>query len=145
MSWYTGEDQPLISDKLSEIRERIEGKRIDGVDGRGDLILDDGTVLRLYESAQDCCASAYGDWVVEPDYLDAIITGVRYDLLADREDNGDGSDSRATITILHNQNPLALADCIANDGNGGYYFSVLSLSVVVPGREDDLDVRVVEA
>lgn len=122
---------------LASIRERIEGKRVVSTESDGqNLILDDGTVLSLYESDSDCCASAHGQWVIQPDSLDAIITDVKLDLVAEREyDGGDGSTSYAKITILHNQNPVALADCSANNGNGGYYFSVLSLSVGVPGSD----------
>jgi hypothetical protein len=127
---------------LSNIRERIEGKRVVSVENSGaKLVLDDGTALHLYMSDSDCCASAYGEWVIQPDSLDAIITDVKIDLIADGEDNGDGSTSHAKITILHNQNPVALADCYANDG---YYYSVLSLSVKVPGHEE-IDAKVVSA
>ncbi|QRY51828.1 DUF7448 domain-containing protein [Mycolicibacterium septicum] len=127
---------------VAPIRELIVGKRVASVvDNGAKLVLEDGTALHLYMSASDCCASAYGDWVIQPDSLEAIITDVKFDLLADREYDGDGATSRATITILHNQNPVALADCYANDGNGGYYFSVLSLKVEVPnGADVDLDV-----
>lgn len=130
---------------LSNIRERIEGKRVVAVEDDGaKLILNDGTVLHLYMSDSDCCASAAGEWVIQPDTLEAIITDVKIDILADREDDGDGATSRAKITILHNQNPVALADCYANDGNGGYYYSVLSLSIEVPGSEA-VDMEVVSA
>jgi hypothetical protein len=130
---------------LSNIRERIEGKRVVSVEDDGaKLVLNDGTVLHLYMSYSDCCAQASGEWVIQPDSLEAIITDVRFDLVADREDDGDGATSQAIITLLHNQNPVALADCSANDGNGGYYFSVLSLSVLVPGTEA-IDVEVISA
>lgn len=33
------------------------------------------------------------------------------------------------VTIYHNQNPIALAECEADDGNGGYYYSVGSLVI----------------
>jgi hypothetical protein len=123
-------------DDLVSIRERIEGKRVVSVESNGaKLTLDDGTELWLYMSDSDCCAHAYGEWVIRPGSLEAIITDVKLDLLVDREYDGDGSTSHAKITILHNQNPVALADCYANDGNGGYYFSVLSLTVEVPGAE----------
>jgi len=74
--------------------------------------------------------------------LDAIITDLKYEVDFDTENYGDGCESTAKITILHNQNPVALADCSANDGNGGYYFSVLSLSIETPGL-DDFDTEVV--
>lgn len=37
--------------------------------------------------------------------------------------------SKNTVTIYHNQNLIALAECDANDGNGGYYYSVGSLVI----------------
>ena len=36
---------------------------------------------------------------------------------------------RNTVTIYHNQNPIAIADCEADAGNGGYYYSVCSLVI----------------
>lgn len=124
------------------VKQRIIGKRVTRVDDRGDLILEDGTKLKLYMSDSDCCAYAHGDWVVEPSQLDAIITDLKYEVDFDTENYGDGCTSTAKITILHNQNPVALADCSANDGNGGYYYSVLSLSIETPGL-DDFDTEVV--
>lgn len=136
-------DYPI--EKLPAIRERIQGKRVVSVQDNGsDLVLDDGTVLHLYESDSDCCAGADGDWVIQPDALDAVITDISIESVYENKDIGDGSESYAKITILHNQNPVALADCYANDGNGGYYFSILSLKVLVPGT-DDIDVEVVSA
>lgn len=44
-------------------------------------------------------------------------------------DNGDGTTCENTVTIYHNQNPIALAECEADDGNGGYYYSVGSLVI----------------
>ncbi|MCG7607174.1 hypothetical protein [Mycobacterium sp. CnD-18-1] len=135
----------MVSD-WDKVRAKVVGKRVVSVGCNGEtLTLDDGTVLRLYMSASDCCASARGDWeLLQPDALEAIITDVKFNLLTDREDDGDGATSTAEITILHNQNPIALADCYANDGNGGYYFSVLSLKVEVPNG-DELAVEVCSA
>lgn len=132
---------------LSNIRERIEGKRVISVEGNGNkLVLDDGTALWLYMSDSDCCANADGTWVIQPDTLDAIITNVEIRPDIERSgDDGDGITNYATIAILHNQNPIALADCYANDGNGGYYYSVLSLNVTVPGAENAVDVRVLDS
>lgn len=96
------------------------------------LTLDDGTTLRLYESDQDCCAGASGEWeILEPDRLEAAITDVDYE--AGAYHDGDTRIASCKITILHNQNPIALGDGYANAGNGGYYFSVLSLKVAVNG------------
>lgn len=96
------------------------------------LTLDDGTTLRLYESEQDCCAAAFGDWeILDPDRLEAAITNVDYEDTSYHD--GDTRIAKCRITILHNQNPIALGDGYANAGNGGYYFSVLSLEITVDG------------
>lgn len=136
-------DSPDPTTIVTTIADRIVGKRIVAVvtiDSSSTLILDDDTRLRLYCSEQDCCASAGGswNWVVDDDQLDAIITAV--ELRPDLERSGpnggeyDGNTNYATIAILHNQNPIALADCYADDGNGGYYYSILSLNVAVPNQ-----------
>jgi hypothetical protein len=132
---------------LSIVRERIEGKRVVSVEANGEkLVLDDGTALWLYMSDSDCCAAARGEWVIQPDALEAIITDVQVTPDMERSgDDGDGRTNYATVSILHNQNPIALADCYANDGNGGYYYSVLSLNVVVPGADDATDVQVLDS
>lgn len=96
------------------------------------LTLNDGTILQLYESDQDCCAGAFGEWeILDPDRLEAAITDVDYEDAAYHD--GDTRIAKCKITILHNQNPIALGDGYANAGNGGYYFSVLSLRVAVNG------------
>ena len=91
------------------------------------LTLDDDTVVTIEESEQDCCASAGGEF--KEVVLDAVITDIKlgeettkYQYLAE-------TDKYVTVTIFHNQNPIALAECSANDGNGGYYYSVCSLVV----------------
>lgn len=132
-------------EELAGIRERIEGKRVVEASDTT-LLLDDGTMLSLYCSDSDCCANAAGSWVIQPDSLEAIITDVKVTPDEERSGHdGDGTTNYATIAILHNQNPIVLADCYANDGNGGYYFSVLSLRVVVPGADDSVDVKVLES
>ena len=120
------------------IRERILGKKIKEIKDDSVLVLEDGTRLELYESDQDCCAGAYGDWkILEADDLEAGITDIEF---VDRHhyegDYIDSAYSTMNINILHNQNPLASAKCYADSGNGGYYFSALSLRVVVPGLKD---------
>lgn len=134
---------------MDPVLRAIQGKRVVRVVSTpGDdsqLMLDDGTLLTLFMSESDCCASAAGGWVVRPDDLDAVITNV--EVVPDEERSGydgDGTTNFATVTILHNQNPIALAECYANDGNGGYYYSILSLKVNVPG-EDAVQVAVLGA
>lgn len=135
---------------FDKIRDLIVGKKIkqtttvemtatDGFGRRvnGDaLILEDGTLLNLYMSESDCCARAYGEWDIPN--LEAGITDIQFHVSQDREPDeyDDGShESRATITILHNQNSVTTASCYADDGNGGYYFSVLNLEIRLPSGE----------
>lgn len=117
-----------IQDTLTKY---LVGRRITAAKG-GTLTLDDGTTLRLYESEQDCCAGARGKWdIIDPNRLEAAITSVEY------EDDAYGGDytrvATCLITILHNQNRIALGDGYADAGNDGYYFSTLSLEIVVGG------------
>ena len=109
----------------------LVGRRITAAKS-GTLTLDDGTTLRLYESHYDCCAGAGGEWkILDPDRLEAAITHVEYE-----SDGYKDFYTRVTtcrITILHNQHPIALGDGHANAGNGGYYFSALSLEITVDG------------
>lgn len=126
----------------NDLLKRIEGRRVVSANG-STLTLDDGTVLQLYMSDSDCCAYAHGEWVLQPDALEAIITSVQITPDEERSGyDGDGTTNYATVTILHNQNPIALADCYASDGNGGYYFSVLSLAVRAPD-DDVFDMEIV--
>ncbi|OTO15139.1 MULTISPECIES: DUF7448 domain-containing protein [Enterococcus] len=99
------------------------------------LTLEDGTVVSVEESEYDCCANAYGEFrEVE---LDAVITAVSDPLVTDIPDD-DTRINAGIVTIYHNQNIVALADCYANAGNGGYYYSICSLVV------DDVHYKVVE-
>lgn len=52
-----------------------------------------------------------------------------YLLLENGVDDWGTTTSTNTVTIYHNQNPIALAECEANDGNAGYYYSVASLVI----------------
>lgn len=93
-----------------------------------DLItLYDGTEIIIEMSESDCCANAGGEFKnVE---LDAVITEL---IMVDKGHqvyNGDGHTSRAELILFHNQNIIAQADCHADDGNGGYYYSVCSVVV----------------
>jgi hypothetical protein len=133
----------------SMLRDRIVGRKIVRTEHDGaELILDDGHRLYLYMSDQDCCATAHGEWVLQPDRLDAVITDITITFDAERSgDNGDGTTNYVTIAILHNQNPVALADCYADDGNGGYYFSTLALRVshIIGTSKHDFTAHVVSA
>ena len=75
------------------------------------------------------CASAGGEF--KDVKLDAVITDVEFgepEVDEGDEDFGEYS-MRNTVTLYHNQNPIAIADCEADAGNGGYYYSVCSLVI----------------
>ena len=92
------------------------------------LYLDDGTIVSIEMTDNDCCAYAFGEF--KDVKLEAIITDVN---IGNYEDNwecvGEEYTNYNTVTIYSNQNPVAQADCYANAGNGGYYFSVCSLVI----------------
>lgn len=91
------------------------------------LVLDDGTIVTIECSEQDCCASAGGSFKdVE---LDAAITYVGQGASSSKTSEYGETYNKVMINIYHNQNVIARADCYANDGNGGYYYSVGSLVV----------------
>ena len=75
----------------------------------------------------DCCAWAGGEF--KDVTLDAIVTDVTIGNITTRGDTFDTTTNEVTITVYHNQNPIALAECYADNGNGGYYYSVCSLVV----------------
>lgn len=111
---------------LEELKELLLFKRITEWTKKY-LILEDGTKVTIEMSENDCCAWAGGNF--KDVKLDAVITDLKL------EDIGkfplfDGQTMRKTlVTIYHNQNPIALAECQADNGNGGYYYSVGSLVI----------------
>ncbi|MDQ0154973.1 DUF7448 domain-containing protein [Robertmurraya andreesenii] len=90
------------------------------------LVLDDGTIVTLEESEQDCCASASGKFSNVK--LDAVITNVEVGEQVNIPDEYT-TINEVTVTLFHNQNPIALAEMTADAGNGGYYYSVGSFVV----------------
>lgn len=87
------------------------------------LYLDDGTIVSIEMTDNDCCAYAFGEFkdVKIGDYEDH-----RFDIDVEFDDE---YENHNTVTIYSNQNPVAQADCYADAGNGGYYFSVCSLVI----------------
>ena len=114
-------------DTIELLKQKILYKRIKGMT-EDKLILEDGTEVYFECTDWDCCAFASGEW--ETAELDAVITDVKMvDLeLADFERFGHPSNT-ARIVLYHNQNSVAQADLYADAGNGGYYYSVLSVFV----------------
>jgi len=139
MAYFDNENEV----NFDELKKLVLGKKIKGVRSAtypGDsefLILENGFELELFESDQDCCAGAHGDWeLLNGDNLEAGITDME---IVNRQefadDDFDTSYSTCELHILHNQNLLAKGECYANTGNGAYYFSVLSLKVIMPNED----------
>lgn len=116
--------------EFEEIKDQILYKRVTAWTDET-LTLDDGTVIEIVESEQDCCAHAGGTWMNVK--LDAVITNVKIEDEITRskfEDYpNDESESLATVVLYHNQNPIAQGACYADAGNGDYYYSVCSLKI----------------
>lgn len=110
---------------VEKLKELLLYKRIVEWD-KDFLLLEDGTRVTIEMSESDCCASAGGEF--KDVQLDAVITDVQFGE-PHKFDNGDGTTCENTVTIYHNHNPIALAECEADDGNGGYYYSVGSLVI----------------
>lgn len=111
---------------LEELKELLLYKRIVKWD-EDFLLLDDGTKVTIEMSESDSCAYAGGEF--KDVKLDAVITDVKIGEQVKEEDDCGMTENRNTVTIYHNQNPIALAECEANDGNGGYYYSVASIVI----------------
>ena len=115
----------MIYTEEEYLKKRLLYKRIVKWN-KDQLVLEDGTIVTLETSEQDCCAGAYGAFSNVK--LDAIIT----DVIVGEEENIPDDDTRIrrnTITIFHNQNPIAQAEMTADAGNGGYYYSVGSMVI----------------
>lgn len=109
------------------LKEKILYKRIKEMT-KDKLVLEDGTELYFECTAWDCCAFASGAWKTAE--LDAVITDVKMiDYNQDESEVFDFPSSTAKIVLYHNQNSVAQANLYADAGNGGYYYSVLSVFV----------------
>ena len=90
------------------------------------IILDNGMILEIEETEQDCCAGAEGRF--ENVVLDAAITYVG-DIQYKPWEDGDTYGCSASVTIMHNKNIICKAVGNADAGNGGYYYSIASFIV----------------
>lgn len=119
---------------FEELEKHLMHKRITAWD-RDKLVLEDGTTITIEMSESDCCASAGG--IFRDVKLDAVITDisiVQEETTPVSEEDAeywdyDGNTNYAEVRIFSNNNPIAIADCSANDGNGGYYYSVCALKI----------------
>ena len=110
---------------FNELKERLLYKRIIKWE-ENKITLEDGLVLSIECTEQDCCAVAYGKF--EDVVLDAVITDVSEPVVTNVPDDYTVV-NKAIVTIYHNQNPIAVADCYADAGNCAYYYSVCSFVV----------------
>lgn len=110
---------------FEELKEKLLYKRIVGFD-ENTLTLEDGLVLSIVEAEQDCCAYAYGAF--KDVKLDAVITNISNPEI-ENVPNEYTTINTAIVTIYHNQYPIAIADCYADAGNNGYYYSVCAFKI----------------
>lgn len=111
---------------LDKLKEKVLLKQIKEL-SEDSLILTDGTEINFECTDSDCCASADGSW--ETAEVNGLITDVvLVDVKKQEEDWGE-SQMVAKLVILHDQNEIAKAQLRADNGNGDYYFSVLSVFV----------------
>ena len=111
---------------IEELKQSLLYKTITAWDNNS-LTLSDGTKVTIECTNNECCAWAGGEF--EDVTLDAIVTDVTIGEITTFGDPCDMTTNNVTITVYHNQNPIALAECYADNGNGGYYYSVCSLVV----------------
>ena len=111
---------------IEELKQSLLYKTITAWDNNS-LTLSDGTKVIIECTDNDCCAWAGGEF--KDVTLDAIVTDVTIGEITTHGDPCDMTTNKVTITVYHNQNPIALAECYADNGNGGYYYSVCSLVV----------------
>ena len=111
---------------IEELKQSLLYKTITAWDNNS-LTLSDGTKVTIECTDNDCCAWAGGEF--KDVTLDAIVTDVTIGEITTHGDHFDMTTNNVTITVYHNQNPIALAECYADNGNGGYYYSVCSLVV----------------
>lgn len=108
---------------IEELKEFLLYKRI--VEWTPDYLkLEDGTRITLGMSESDCCAYAGGNF--SDVKLDAVITNLDISEVIESYDEY-GIENESTVTLFHNQNPIAQADMGA--GHNGYYYSVGSLVI----------------
>ena len=108
-----------------ELLDKLLFKRIVEWD-EDKLVLSDGLVVTIEMSDSDYCAFACGQF--KDVKLDAVIANVELGEETSYFD-GDYTTNSNTLTFFHNLNPIAVADMTADDGNGGYYYSVGSVVI----------------
>ena len=112
-------------------KQMLYHKIVEWEDNR--IVLDNGMVLKIEETEQDCCAVASGTF--KDVVLDAAITyvgDIKYKPWKDDDTYG----CSASVTIMHNRNVICRAEANADAGNGGYYYSIASFCVKMPNGQN---------
>lgn len=130
----------MESKEIKKLTNLIVGKKVVSGD-KTSVTLNDGTVLKVFESEQDCCSSAGGFWIINKENLNAVITDVMFteDVKNGSVDEYGQGSNVGILSILHNQNTISSAEVYADNGNGGYYLSVVSLRIKLPNSDKDED------
>ena len=118
-------------------KQMLYHKIVEWEDNR--IVLDNGMVLKIEETEQDCCAVASGTF--KDVVLDAAITYVG-DIKYKPWEDDDTYGCSASVTIMHNRNVICRAEANADAGNGGYYYSIAAF-VVHPVNEKPYNVHFV--
>lgn len=113
-----------MNERLNKLKELLLYKEIARAN-EDTLTLKDGTKVQFYMSDNDWCAFAYGDWKLLENF-EGVITDVKFKAT---EEYCGHTENKLFITIYHNQNEIAQAECCSDNGNDGYYYSVLSVEV----------------
>lgn len=122
--WQNGPHGEGRYGTIEELKEFLLYKRI--VEWTPDYLkLEDGTKITLDLSESDCCAHAGGEF--SDVKLDAVITNLDISEVIKGDDEYGYIENKSTVTLFHNQNPIAQADMEA--GHNGYYYSVGSLVI----------------
>ena len=91
---------------IEELKQSLLYKTITTWDNNS-LTLNDGTKVTIECTDNDCCAWAGGEF--KDVTLDAIITDVSIGEITTFGDPCDMTTNNVTITVYHNQNPIAPA------------------------------------
>ena len=121
--YYSPDGRNARYGSLEELKELLLYKRIVKWD-KDFLLLEDGTKVTIEMSESDCCAWAGGEF--QDVSLDAVITNIEIGNPKEIPDHW-GIGYKNKVTIFHNQNPVAIANCEAE--HNGYYYSVASLVI----------------
>ncbi|HFE9852775.1 TPA: hypothetical protein ACGBG5_003287 [Enterococcus faecalis] len=113
-------------DTIKKLKEKLLMKRVNNLT-EDVLTLDDGTKVHFECTDSDCCASADGTW--KSTETDGLITDIQLVDVQKEEEEWGETQMVAKLVVLHDQNPVAQAQLRADNGNGDYYFSILSVFV----------------